>query len=223
MKGQYIVFEGTDGCGKTWQSHRLAEKLTASGAQVIWTREPGGVDSQVLTREGVDIRKFIINARADCAPATLELLLQADRAEHTFRLLEYLQRGFTVISDRSFISGLAYGKANGYPLDRLLAVIDFAVDVLPDYTIFLDCSIETAFARMNGGAGAVSREEVRGPAFMKKVRQNFLDLLFSPIGRDGDVDILRQLDQVCSIRRFSTEHRTKDETSARIDEFLGLG
>lgn len=223
MKGQYIVFEGIDGCGKSSQSHRLAEKLTGSGAKVIHTREPGGLDSQRLVSGGVDIRKFILSESNYCAETTLELLLQTDRAEHTFRILQYLQQGFTVISDRSFISGLAYGKANGHTLERLLPVVDFAVDVLPDYVFFLDCSVKTAFDRMNDGKGAKTREEVRGPEFMTKVRQNFTDILFSPMGRECESDILRQFDQVCDAHRISTERHDKAQTALLVDQFLGLG
>ncbi len=223
MNGQYIVFEGIDGCGKSSQSHRLAEKLANEGHSVVWSREPGGVDLHRLAISGVDIRKFVINAANDCAPSTLELLLQADRAEHTFRVLQHLQRGAVVIADRSFITGLAYAKANGHKIDAILPVVDFAVDVLPDHVFFLDCGVKTAFSRMNQGSGAVTREEVRGPEFMMKVRQNFLDLLFSPLGRDHDADVLRQFDQVCTVHRISTERFNEIETAALVDQYLGLG
>lgn len=222
MNGKYIVFEGIDGCGKSTQSHRLAQVLADRGHKVVWTREPGGVDSTKLSSSGVDIRKFVINAANDCAPATLELLLQADRAEHSFRILQHLQQGAVVISDRSFISGLAYGQANGHSYEDLIPVVDFAVDVLPDYTIFLDCAVKTAFGRMNDGKGAKTREERRGPGFMTTVRQNFLDLLFSPTGRDHNCDVLRQFDDVCSVKRISTENRTQDQVALLVDEFLGL-
>jgi len=220
MKGRYIVFEGIDGCGKTSQAKRLAWELARRGADVRYTREPGG-DLNSLAAQGLPVRDFILNSAAECAPTTLELVLQTDRAQHTFEILDALQKGVTVISDRSFVTGLAYAVANGHSLERILPLVDFAVDVLPDELVLLDCSIRTAYARMNNGAGAITREEVRGEAFMTKVRKNFLDLLFSPLGRDHDMDILRQLDQVCNVRRISTEHDNEADTAALVDQFLG--
>ena len=42
MKGLLISFEGTEGCGKTTQITRLAERLRAAGRSVKLVREPGG-------------------------------------------------------------------------------------------------------------------------------------------------------------------------------------
>lgn len=224
MKGKYIVLEGIDGCGKTWHAKRLMTRIQQRypDALVVLTREPGSVISGLGEGDArLDIRKFVISADNECAPTTLEMLLQADRAQHTFKLLDLLRDGAIVVSDRSFISGLAYGKANGHHLEGLLGLADFGVDVLPDHTIFLDCSVSTAFERMNHGTGAQSREELRGQAFMGRVRKNFLDLLFSPVGRDT-TDLLRQFDDVCTVHRISTESRTTEETAARIDQVLGL-
>lgn len=220
MKGKYIVFEGIDGCGKTAQSTRLVSHLTNLGIPVIRTREPGSEQLNSLSEQGLTVRSFLLNPDMRCAPTTLELLLQTDRAQHTHEVLEALQDGVNVVSDRSFLSGLAYGHANGHSLDSIVPLADFGVDVLPDYVFFLDCSVPTAYARMNDGGGAKTREEVRGQQFMGKVRKNFMDLLFSNAGREHD--ILRQLDLVCDVHRISSERHDADEVGRIVDQLLGL-
>ena len=38
----FIVFEGVEGCGKSYQSHKLKKKLQKKKIKVLLTREPGG-------------------------------------------------------------------------------------------------------------------------------------------------------------------------------------
>lgn len=219
MNGQYIVFEGIDGCGKTLQAKMLTSRLMSKGINAKYTCEPGGA-LNTLAAKGLPLRQFILDHSKDCCPEALEMLLQTDRAQHTADVLAQLQKGITVIADRSFITGLAYARAKGHRYDSVLPVVDFVVDVLPDHVVFCDVSVETAFARMNNGEGPKNREELRGREFMSKVRQNFKDILFSPVGREHDV--LCQFDQVCTVHRISTEANGVEAASRLVDQCLGL-
>ena len=46
----FIVFEGVEGCGKSFQSKKLFKKLKKNKIDTILTREPGGTKSSELIR-----------------------------------------------------------------------------------------------------------------------------------------------------------------------------
>ena len=46
----FIVFEGVEGCGKSYQSKKLFNKLRQKKIKTILTREPGGTKSSELIR-----------------------------------------------------------------------------------------------------------------------------------------------------------------------------
>ena len=45
QKPLFIVFEGVEGCGKSFQSKKLFHKLKKNRMKSILTREPGGTKS----------------------------------------------------------------------------------------------------------------------------------------------------------------------------------
>ena len=99
----YIVFEGIDGAGKSTQIKLLKEWLEANGFSVETLVEP--TDSEV----GKLIRKMLQHpdAQSDKFQMTLGLLFAADR----MLIMDKLEDESKIfISDRSFISSLAYQK-----------------------------------------------------------------------------------------------------------------
>ncbi len=111
----YVIFEGIDGAGKSTQIARLA----AAFPQAIVTKEPGG------TKLGEAVRSLVLgedfswrggsaNLREACGEISKRaemLLFLADRAEHYERVIK-TNADKLVLSDRGFISGLAYALAN---------------------------------------------------------------------------------------------------------------
>ena len=78
----FIVFEGVEGCGKSFQSKKLYQSLKKRGIEVILTREPGGTKSSELIRNLILKDYFNINAKEKFDKYTDTLLYLAARNEH---------------------------------------------------------------------------------------------------------------------------------------------
>lgn len=117
----YIVFEGIVGSGKSTQSRILAEMLQKKGYQVHSVREPG------TTPIAEDIRTLAQAKRWEdesMHPITNAYLYAAARAQtlHTV-VFPALEQGGVVVSDRSFLSSLAYqGEAQGLGFETVLSL-----------------------------------------------------------------------------------------------------
>jgi dTMP kinase len=146
MKGIFITFEGTEGCGKSTQIKLLAEHLKAIGHRVRLLREPGG------TPIGEEIRhtlKHSQNNHAMTAEAEL-LLMNASRAQIVREIIRpALAAGEIVLCDRFYDSTTAYqGYGRELDLAHVKAVIEFAVgDTKPALTFFLHVSQELSEQR----------------------------------------------------------------------------
>ena len=170
MRGLYVVFEGLDGCGKTTQSKSLVDRITKQGRKAVWTREPGSPLIQLNVRD-------LVLSHKEISRKALELLFQADRAEHTSKIQDHLIDDIDVVSDRSYISGLAYALASGQDERKLSALLDYSVQVKPDLIFLLDISPELVEERKKSRGEPQTREEIKGLDFTHKVAQNFVHLI----------------------------------------------
>lgn len=172
-RGRFVVFEGGEGCGKTTQAKRLAERWDAE-----LTRQPGG------TAIGAELRRLLLSAPPDPSATGPEhgvladraeaLLMAADRAQHVAELVEpALAAGRDVVCDRYIGSSVAYqGWGRGIDPERIRAISEWAVDGLwPDVVVLLDIEPEVARSRIGG---ARDRIEAAGQDFHDRVRDGFL-------------------------------------------------
>jgi dTMP kinase len=151
----YIVFEGIDGAGKSTQIQMLKEWLEANGFRVETVVEP--TDSEV----GRLIRRILQrpDAQSDRVQKTLGLLFAADR----MLIMDKLEdESKIIISDRSFISSLAY---QGNP--DWIGVLNKYVKK-PDLLILLDLDVKTSVARTSG------EDTFENEQFLADVRENYL-------------------------------------------------
>ncbi|MBQ2637419.1 MAG: dTMP kinase [Methanobrevibacter sp.] len=154
----YIVFEGIDGAGKSTQIQMLKEWLEANGFKVETLVEP--TDSEV----GKLIRKILQrpDAQTDRVQKTLGLLFAADR----MLIMDKLEdESKIIISDRSFISSLAYQE----PADWIGVLNKYAKK--PDLLILLDLDVKTSVSRTSG------EDTFENEEFLIKVRENYLNLV----------------------------------------------
>lgn len=146
MPGCFITFEGTEGCGKSTQAGRLAQRLRSRGYPVIVLREPGG------TAIGEEIRHTLKHSLGNRAmtPETELLLVNASRAQLVREVIRpALLQGRIVVCDRFADSTLAYqGYGRGIDLDLVRSITDFAVGpTRPNLTLWLNLELHASEAR----------------------------------------------------------------------------
>ena len=104
----YVIFEGVDTTGKSTQVKLLSERR----ADVFATKEPGG------TPLGLKLREMLLGGEAKESYTAELFLFLADRALHHDTVVKPFKETKTVVSDRGFLSGIAYACANHGDIDE---------------------------------------------------------------------------------------------------------
>lgn len=162
----YILFEGIDGAGKSTQIARLA----AAYPQVIVTKEPGG------TKLGENLREILLKEN-DLDKRAEILLFLADRAEHFGKIIKpNLDK--MILSDRGFVSGMAYALAGGnFSFEELLSLNKFALQGnFPQKIVFFKADESTLRSRLNSRA-QMDGIEARGFGYLLKVQDAMEEIL----------------------------------------------
>jgi dTMP kinase len=171
-RGRFITLEGIEGAGKSTLLQGLADTLRSRGIVVCATREPGG------TPLAEDIRRLVLERRAEGVPATTELLLMfAARAAHVAQRIEpALARGEWVLCDRFTDASRAYqGGGRGMDADSIEALAGIAhPGLVPDLTLLLDLAPEAGLQRARGRASGGDRFEDEQMGFFARVRESYL-------------------------------------------------
>ena len=109
QKPLFIVFEGVEGCGKSFQSKKLFHKLKKNRMKSILTREPGGTKSAEQIRNLILKDYFNKKKKEKFDKYTDTLLYLAARNEHIkTKIIPALQKKYIVICDRFVDSTIAY-------------------------------------------------------------------------------------------------------------------
>jgi len=105
----FIVFEGVEGCGKSYQSKKLFRVLKKKNIPSILTREPGGTKSAEMIRNLILKDYFNKSSKDKFDKYTDTLLYLAARNEHIKnKIFPSLKKKMVVICDRFVDSTLAY-------------------------------------------------------------------------------------------------------------------
>jgi dTMP kinase len=141
-----VAFEGLDGCGKSTQIRRLARDLEAAGHDVLATREP---------TDGHWGRRIREMARSG-EPVTPEEELRwfvEDRRQHVTEVLApALRAGRVVLTDRYYLSTVAYQGARGLDWRKILAESE-AEFPAPDLVLLLEVEPEVGLERVRARGG----------------------------------------------------------------------
>lgn len=186
LAGKFIVFDGTEGCGKSTQARLLQERLARQGRpgpeDVVLVRDPG------TTRIGEQVRAILLNPENDEMAMRCEMLLyMAARAQMlNEKIGPALAAGKLVLSDRFVSSTLAYQLGgDGLTADEIRRVAEVAIrGRWPDLTIILDMPTQASMDRVlpkfslfpdDPDAGLEKdRIERRPLEYHERVRANYL-------------------------------------------------
>jgi len=132
----YERIEVIDTAGKSTQLDILKQKYP----DAIFTKEPGG------TEIGLKLREMVLNGEAKSKVAEMFLFL-ADRAEHSYEVVKKNPDNI-IISDRGFLSGIAYAKTA--PLEIAISLNIMALNgAMPDKIIILELTREELEYRLS--------------------------------------------------------------------------
>lgn len=205
MKGLFITFEGGECSGKTTIINQLCHLLEEKHIPYISTREPGGIDI------AEQIRNIILDVNnKKMTKETEALLYAASRMQHLKeRVIPALEAGKIVICDRFLDSSLAYqGYARGLGMDAILKINHFALDCLPDLTLFIDVKPEIALKRLSN-RDKTDRLDLESIQFHERVYQGYLEVLKMYPNRVVRIDGNQGLEQVM------------DDCISKVFDFIG--
>ncbi len=174
----FIVFEGVEGCGKSYQSIKLKNNLKKKGIESVLTREPGG------TRSAESIRGLILNdyfnkeKNEKFDRYTDTLLYLAARNEHIKNKIKpALANKKIVICDRFTDSTLAY-QVYGKKVKK--SFIDYIHSFIlqgikPDITFILKVSSKSSKKRLKKRK-TLNRYDNFPQSFYTKAQKSFLKI-----------------------------------------------
>ena len=147
----FIVFEGVEGCGKSFQSKKLLNNLKKKRIPALLTREPGGTKSAELIRNLILKDYFNRDSKEKFDKYTDTLLYLAARNEHIKNKIDpALKKKSVVICDRFTDSTLAYqvyGK--NVNINFINNIHKFILGkIKPNLTFVLKVSTETSKKRL---------------------------------------------------------------------------
>ncbi|MDE1925282.1 MAG: dTMP kinase [Patescibacteria group bacterium] len=170
-RGKFIVIEGGDGAGKDTQIELLKKDFPS----FVYTREPGG------TALGKVLREMVLHESYGALPLLTEaFLFLADRAQHASELVApALREGKTVISNRSWISMVAY-QIYGRNQPELRPIVNASVaeiyrEAPIDAAIILDIPPDVGVARQRAAGKTFDVMESMSLEARGRIRQGFLD------------------------------------------------
>tara|TARA_B100001029_G_C14901235_1_gene361043 strand:- start:123 stop:770 length:648 start_codon:yes stop_codon:yes gene_type:complete len=147
----FIVFEGIEGCGKSFQSKKLFKNLKKKGFSVDLTREPGGTKSAEQIRDLILKDYFFKDSKEKFHKYTDTLLYMAARNEHfQNRIKKSIVKKNILICDRFIDSTIAY-QVYGKGVDiKFVNLIHKKIlgKIKPNVTILLKVKISKALKRL---------------------------------------------------------------------------
>ena len=169
----FIVFEGIEGTGKSYQINKLFSNLKKKKIDVIKTREPGG------STTAEQIRNLIFSKKSKKFDKLTDFyLMNAARNEHVKKtLLVAKKQKKIVISDRFTDSTFAY-QVIGNKIDKKINQINqkYILDGFkPNLTLVLKANFNTIYSRIKKRKNNNKFDRLK-TKFYKKAQNAYLSL-----------------------------------------------
>ena len=172
----FIVFEGVEGSGKSFQCKKLFLNLKKAKIPTILTREPGGTKSAEIIRNVILKDYFIKNQKEKFDKYTDTLLYLAARNEHIInRILPALQKKNIVICDRFIDSTYAYQVDGKKVNKKFIENIHHTIlkKCKPDLVFVLKVSSSVSRVRLKQRKNK-NRYDNFSDSFYQKVQKSFI-------------------------------------------------
>ena len=174
----FIVFEGVEGCGKSYQSKKLFNLLKKKRIKCLLTREPGGTKSAELIRNLILKDYFNKDSKQKFDKYTDTLLYLAARNEHIkTKIIPALKKKYIVICDRFIDSTIAYqvyGKKVSYNFINNIHK-NILKGVKPNLTFVLKASVSSSKKRLKNRK-TKNRYDNFSQSFYNKAQRSFLKI-----------------------------------------------
>jgi len=174
----FIVFEGVEGCGKSYQSKKLYNNLKKNKVDVLLTREPGGTKTSELIRNLILKDYFTKDSKEKFDKYTDTLLYLAARNEHIKNKIKpALINKKVVICDRFVDSTIAY-QVDGKKVDiNFINNIHKKIlqGVNPNIVFVLKVSVNSSIKRLNKRKNK-NRYDNFSQSFYNKAQKSFIKL-----------------------------------------------
>ncbi|MCX5680874.1 MAG: dTMP kinase [Candidatus Omnitrophica bacterium] len=169
LKGIFITFEGSEGCGKSTQVKLLCQFLRRKRKNVLHVREPGGI------KISEKIRNILLDEKNNEMAKSCEVLLyMAARAQLVEQIiLPALNKGKVVVCDRFLDSTIAYqGYGCGIDIRFIEEIGKYVTEkIKPNITFLLDLDTKKGLSRITKPK---DRIEQRSADYHRRVRKGYL-------------------------------------------------
>jgi len=187
-RGILVAIEGIDGVGKTTQSIRLVERLTALGFNAVRFFEP--TDE---TPEAQQIRRTLEHGPLKKASDLVDLFLADRRHDVEVHIVPALLEKKIVVMDRYFLSTAAY-QSDSRPWPEILALNrEFAPE--PDINFIINWPADIAMTLIEKRDDGLTTFE--NETALVNVRERYLEMAREDSGNYAVVEKIADEEDVC--------------------------
>ncbi len=187
-RGVLVAIEGIDGVGKTTQSMRLVERLTALEFDTVRFFEP-----TEETQEAVLIGQKLQQSTLGASSEILELFLADRRHDVEKHIMPALSEKKIVVMDRYFLSTAAY-QSDSLSWQEILD-INREIAPEPDITFIINWPAATAMELIktrNQGITTFENEQA-----LLLIRERYLDIAREDFGNYVVVERIADEEDIC--------------------------